>query len=156
MATSLLIAPPKRHTGRRLANDSSTLYIQALSCSIRGCDPALRKSAPIHPSTGKTKRPEYSISYLSNNKPRLHLNLPQNTNQRLSNHRPNLQRRQLIATSHKRSTRHNKRIHPIPQMRFRLLHNAQHSLRRALRRRNKLLDLHFNDRQLTRCAAPIR
>ena len=85
------------------------------------------------------------ITYLSNNIPRTNLNPLQNTNQRLSNNRPNLQRRKLISTGNQLPTRHNQCILASSQISLRFLNHPRNSISSRLRRRDQVLNFNLDD-----------
>ena len=95
-------------------------------------------------------------SYLSDDIPRPHLNPLQNTNQRLRNRRPDLQRRELITTRNQFPTRHDQHVLSSLQMLFGLLDYSLYSLCRRLRRCDKLFDLDLDNRQLPGCPETVR
>lgn len=149
MTRSRFIASPKGYPRCSLADNFSALDVQALRCCIGRSDAALSSRKSAHSFIDTRLNPlKRSRTYLGNDISRPHFNPLQNTDQRLRHRSPNLQRRKLITTRNQLPTRHNKCIHPSQQTRLRLPHNALHSPRGRLSRRDELFDVHLDDGQL--------
>lgn len=89
---------------------------------------------------------QYRDKYLSNDIPRPNLHALQDLHQRLSNPRPDGQRRQLIITRDQRAARHNERVFSGFQVLLCLLHDTGDHVRRTIRRRDEVFNAYFNHR----------